>query len=68
MLAGKFVPRPVEENDRDIELIRDPWFEEVFDQTQKSIDAGEPLRGACSALRSDQRADQAIGIIGRRAD
>lgn len=40
------MPRPVTENDRDIELIRDPWFEEAFSQTSQSIAANEPLRGA----------------------
>ena len=30
MAAGKFLPRPIEENDTDIEKIRDPWFEEIF--------------------------------------
>ena len=49
--AGKFVPRPVTENDQDIERIRDPWFEEAFSQTTQSIAAGEPLRGVHCAHR-----------------
>lgn len=47
---GKFVPRPVTQNDADIEKIRDPWFEEAFSQTMMSIKAGEPLRGALTPL------------------
>ena len=43
--AGKFVPRPVTDNDPQIQTIRDPWFREVFSQTNNSIFADEPLRG-----------------------
>ena len=43
--AGKFVPRPVTEDDPEIQTIRDPWFTEVFSQTNNSIFADEPLRG-----------------------
>ena len=43
--AGKFVPRPVTDNDPEIQTIRDPWFTEVFSQTNNSIFADEPLRG-----------------------
>lgn len=46
MPPGKFIPRPITEDDTDIALIRDPWFEEAFSQTSQSIAAGEPLRGA----------------------
>ena len=43
--AGKFIPRPVTLNDADIQTIRDPWFQEIFNQTNSSIFAEEPLRG-----------------------
>ena len=43
--AGKFIPRPVTPNDADIQTIRDPWFQEIFNQTNSSIFAEEPLRG-----------------------
>ena len=45
MCAGKFVPRPVTDNDPEIQTIRDPWFREIFGQTNSSIFADEPLRG-----------------------